>query len=454
MNAIVKPINQHYIPRNERTLEDVEREIKNVMTSSFVDLGREFKRIKDDELWRNADVEYGSFTWYCEKRWGLGRAYIYRLINACEAYDLLSPTGDNLPTHEKQIRPLTRLKNDDDVIEAWNRAVLAAGDSAPTEQLVKDVVKQMFDERKDKVVDAEPEPLTLDGGADGTGAPEFIKINQWADLPQDERERYLSGVDTGKVFNKQKTDSIEWAQWSWNPITGCKHDCPYCYARDIAERFYKQGFEPAFLPDRLKAPANTKVPAEAANDIAFKNVFTCSMADLFGRWVPAEWIEAVLNQVRVNPQWNFLFLTKFPKRMAEFDIPKNAWMGTSVDCQARVKNAERAFEKVNCDVKWLSVEPLIEPLTFNSLDMFQWVVIGGASSSNRTPAFVPSMDAIASLHQQARQSGCSIYYKTNCGMSDELRIKEFPWQKRTQKRAPAVFNYLGKAKTENQQIES
>jgi pyruvate-formate lyase-activating enzyme len=32
--------------------------------------------------------------------------------------------------------------------------------------------------------------------------------------------------------------------WSWNPVTGCLHDCPYCYARDIANRFYRE------LPER------------------------------------------------------------------------------------------------------------------------------------------------------------------------------------------------------------
>jgi protein gp37 len=48
------------------------------------------------------------------------------------------------------------------------------------------------------------------------------------------------------------------------------------------------------------------------------------MADLFGRWVPAEWIEAVLDSIRANPQWNSLLLTKFPKRLAEFQFPDNA----------------------------------------------------------------------------------------------------------------------------------
>lgn len=35
-------------------------------------------------------------------------------------------------------------------------------------------------------------------------------------------------------MNKTK---IEWATYTWNPVTGCLHDCEYCYARRIANRF-------------------------------------------------------------------------------------------------------------------------------------------------------------------------------------------------------------------------
>ena len=30
---------------------------------------------------------------------------------------------------------------------------------------------------------------------------------------------------------------IDWAEMSWNPVTGCRHGCPYCYARRTAHRF-------------------------------------------------------------------------------------------------------------------------------------------------------------------------------------------------------------------------
>lgn len=194
----------------------------------------------------------------------------------------------------------------------------------------------------------------------------------------------------------------------------------------------------------LNAPKNTKVPKEAATDARFKNVFTCSMADLFGRWVPIEWINAVMLAARGNPQWNFLFLTKFPQRLSEIEIPDNAWMGTTVDLQARVANAEKAFANVKSKVKWLSVEPLIEPLKFSSLEMFDWVVIGGASASSETPKWEPPYRWIDSLVRQCDDAKVPIYFKSNLGIAN--RIIELPFDavvKQDPQEAPKSFHYLG-----------
>jgi protein gp37 len=154
-----------------------------------------------------------------------------------------------------------------------------------------------------------------------------------------------------------------------------------------------------------------------------KNVFVCSMADLFGRWVPAEWIEAVLAACRAAPQWNFLFLTKFPQRMAEFEFADNFWLGTTVDCQARVANAEKAFRKLRSGVKWLSLEPMLEPLRFDDLGAFQWLVVGGASKSSQTPEWHPPLRWIVELREQALAAGVPFYCKTNL---DAPRVRGYP----------------------------
>jgi protein gp37 len=228
---------------------------------------------------------------------------------------------------------------------------------------------------------------------------------------------------TVSTFNSTN-DNIEWAKWSWNPVTGCKHGCVYCYARDIANRFYKQGFEPTYHPDRLDAPKNTKVPEQAETDVGYKNVFVCSMADLFGDWVPQEWIDSVLQQVRENPQWNFLFLTKNPKRYVGIDFPDNAWVGTTVDNNQRVKPAIDAFRSVRAKVKFLSCEPLTESLIVQDSDLvlFDWIIIGGQSSSSGAPANQPEWSWVEELLNTSRLAGVKVYFKPNL----TTRPKEYP----------------------------
>jgi len=282
-------------------------------------------------------------------------------------------------------------------------------------------------------------------------------LSQWQDLNAAERAILLApGNSRGGTFNQQEGVAIEWAQWSWNPVTGCKHACPYCYAREIAlsqrmAKVYTNGWEPSLCSNRLGAPGRTKVPEGSEKDTRYRNVFTCSMADLFGRWVPGEWIEAVLSSVRSAPQWNFLFLTKFPQRLAEIDIPDNAWMGTTVDVQARVANAEKAFAKVGGKVKWLSVEPMIEPLRFERLDLFDWVVIGGASptesdgESPQTPEWKPPYRWIDSLVRQCDDAKVPVYMKSNLGIAN--RVLQLPFDapiKTDPQVAPEPFKYLGK----------
>lgn len=355
--------------------------------------------------------------------------------------------------------------------DAWSEYLKSKlVDAAPSSvSMVMDVVNAVLSEHAQAVSESRKKAAAAqkaeeDAQTRVANLRKNCSLEDWKALGEDERGMLLSPAPgEGGAFNQQKNESIEWAQWSWNPVTGCLHNCPYCYARDIAlsERMqqaslYPNGFDPTFRSLSLNGPKNTKVPKEAATDTRYRNVFTCSMADLFGRWVPVEWINAVMMAARGNPQWNFLFLTKFPQRLAEIEIPDNAWMGTTVDMQARVKNAEKAFEKVNGGVKWLSVEPMIEPLKFERLDLFDWVVIGGASSSSKTPAWRPPFEWVYDLVSQARDAGCKVYMKSNLfGLQKDFsgpyngnaRILELPFDapiKGDPKEAPEVFRYLGK----------
>jgi ParB/RepB/Spo0J family partition protein len=265
----------------------------------------------------------------------------------------------------------------------------------------------------------------------------FITLTNWKTLTKGERDAALK-VGGELKFNRQDTTSIEWARWSWNPVTGCEHNCPYCYARDIAERIYPQKFEPSLILESLNAPRLTLVPEEASEDLGHQNVFVCSMADLFGKWVPTEWIEAVLQQAADNPQWNFLLLTKFPIRMSEFEYPKNAWLGTTVDLQARVPNAERAMAKVQASIRWLSLEPLLEPIKMD-WSIFQWVVIGGATRSTQTPDWHPPRSWLWDITFAAQSAGCAVYHKDNLAN----RLRDYPGAVEPElSKLPSQFRYL------------
>ena len=215
------------------------------------------------------------------------------------------------------------------------------------------------------------------------------------------------------VFNKTN-DSVSWAGYTWNPVTGCEHGCEFCYAREIAisERmkpFYPLGFTPVFHEQRLSAPVNTKPDGR---------VFVCSMADLFGKWVPDEWIRKVFDACMAAPDWEYMFLTKWPKRYQLLaDLPKAAF-GASIIRQADVNRVERdmaAFETTG--KKWISLEPMLGPIKFNDLSWCDMVVIGAQTETNQpggvVPSFAPEFDWVFDVVAQCRSFGVKYYLKPN-----------------------------------------
>jgi protein gp37 len=158
-------------------------------------------------------------------------------------------------------------------------------------------------------------------------------------------------------MNKQTVNGIPYCDYTWNPITGCLHGCPYCYARRIAHRWHG-GFKPAFHPERLGEPRKVKKPAW---------IFVGDMGDMFGNWVPREQIEAVFQIIRETPWHVYLLLTKNPKRYQEFNIPDNCLIGTTCENQGAANL--RVTELLKARAKWyfVSHEPALGPIDWTRI---------------------------------------------------------------------------------------
>lgn len=387
-------------------LEEREARIERMMRHAWYETSIEYKVIREKELYKREGMgKRGWLTWadYCQERWGRDKRGIDLQIQRADEVDEMGKifpiSEDQLPSSVSHATALAKLEEPQDRATAWLRVLEHSEHRGITA----------------KMVEAEVEKLKAEL------AKTYITLAEWESLSQEKQADTLIRIGD-KTFN-ETNENIEWAAWSWNPVTGCLHDCPYCYARDIAGRFYPHKFEPTFHPDRLTAPQNTKMGQPRwGGDIGYKGVFVCSMADLFGKWVPQEWIDAVLDSVRQAPQWTFIFLTKNPKRLPGITWPTNAWVGTTVDKQVRVTAAEDAFERIDAKRLFLSCEPMLERLTFSRLNVFDWVIVGGQSRSSQQPEFQPEWEWVEHLLKQARQAQCAVYWKDNL----HVRPREYP----------------------------
>ncbi len=197
-------------------------------------------------------------------------------------------------------------------------------------------------------------------------------------------------------MNKTK---IEWCDYTWNPVVGCKHKCSYCYAKRINDRFkyISDWSEPQFFKDRLIHPSKIKKPS---------TIFVGSMCDLFGEWVPREWIHAILDIAKELPQHKFMFLTKNPVKYAGFLYAENIWLGATVEnkkFKSRIEDMQY-IAKHKVAKTFLSIEPILgdfNEVDFSGIDQ----IIVGAMTGQR--AIRPKPEWIDSIKHP------NIFYKDN-----------------------------------------
>jgi protein gp37 len=184
--------------------------------------------------------------------------------------------------------------------------------------------------------------------------------------------------------------SIEWTDATWNPVRGCTKispGCKHCYAETFAERFrgvkghpYEQGFDLRLVPDKVGEPLRWRSP---------KMIFVNSMSDLFHEAVPDYYIAAV-TKVMVAAKWHtYQVLTKRSARLRELLNTKlrfateqeHIWWGVSVEDKKyglpRIEN----LRKTEAEMRFLSVEPLLEDLGRVDLRGIDWMIVGGESGA-------------------------------------------------------------------------
>lgn len=272
--------------------------------------------------------------------------------------------------------------------------------------------------------------------------------------------------------------NIDWCDASWNPITGCLHGCEYCYARRITRRFgnhmsefrelengmdeqmefhvldkpfefrragwingvyvdlgtngkscpYPFDFEPTFHKYRLDIPKKWTKP---------RNIFVCSMADLFGEWVPDEWIKAVLDACREAPQHRYLFLTKNPTRYDELEDKdiitgkdQNFWLGSTVTVETRdllhYNFGLHTFK--SCEPMLAPWPPAGPPNEKYRGAWPEWVIFG-AETGNRKGKVVPEKEWIDNAVKMCRNIGAKVFMKESLrGIVGADFIQEFPWE--------------------------
>jgi len=115
-------------------------------------------------------------------------------------------------------------------------------------------------------------------------------------------------------------------------------------------------------------------------------IFTVSMGDLFGDWVPAEWIEAVIK----------------------------VWLGTTVT--GLDMDSYRIFDLIdNTDdknIRFVSFEPYlnkVDLLAFKHKLHIDWIIIGAQTNPYRPP----KREWVEYLIKIAREVGIAVFLKNN-----------------------------------------
>src|ERR1700720_3497745 len=223
---------------------------------------------------------------------------------------------------------------------------------------------------------------------------------------------------------------IEWTDATWNPVRGCTKispGCLHCYAETFAERFrnvpghpFEFGFDLRLVPEKLGDPIRW-----AASQMIFVN----SMSDLFHEEVPDDYIVSVARVMAAANWHTYQVLTKRAERMQSLLKSKlrfaaaqpHIWWGVSVENRKHGLPRLDLLRNSPAQVRFLSIEPLLEDLGPIDLKAISWAIVGGESGIGARP-----MDAqwVRNIRAQCRKANVAFFFKQWGGVRKSANGRE------------------------------
>lgn len=181
---------------------------------------------------------------------------------------------------------------------------------------------------------------------------------------------------------------------------------------------YANGFQLTVHPYRLVQPLKRKKPT-----VYFVN----SMSDLFHEDIPDSFLDEVFSVVTKAPQHTFQILTKRAERLPLYfsnrKCPQNVWLGVSVEDRAFGLPRIESLLQVDANIRFLSVEPLLESLGNINLAGIHWVIVGGESGPKARPMQKEWVDEI---RMQCEAENVAFFFKQwgGWGVDGKKRAKK------------------------------
>ena len=252
-----------------------------------------------------------------------------------------------------------------------------------------------------------------------------------------------------------KNSRISWTTHTFNPWWGCvkvSPACDRCYAERDAKRWafkvWGKKAERRFFGDKHWNEPRKWDRQAAALGIR-PRVFCASMADVFEDREDLKLHRMRLWElIRETPNLDWLLLTKRPENVlgmvpevwARYGFPRHAWIGTTAEDDKWWARRVPALLQIPASVRFVSVEPMLGPIT-ESLIGVDWVLVGGESGPG---ARLMEKEWATDLLARCREVGVAYHFKQKgdalakemgCASHkggdpaewpEELRVQQFP----------------------------